>query len=375
MMSNNKLNRTSLLFLLALSIGISACGGASAETDQPEAAAQSNERIVKVNTYQLSLSTFEDIIPLTGVLAAPQDASLSAQTAGTVTEIVEVGQSVSKGDVIARLDDRIIRAALDQAKATRASFASSANLAEDLFKRQEPLFRDSIVSAIEFENVRAQVNQAKAALAQADAAVSGAEQQLENTYVRAPFSGTVEMRMAEKGEQVVPGSPIARIVDTSSLKIQAGVPERYAADVRVGSKVMVSFKAYGGDLVASKISMVGNVIDPKSRSFMIELNISNDGRKLKPEMIVDVLITRRILTDQIVLPQTPIIRDENGESVYIVDNSASGPVAKQVSITTGASFGGKTVVSSGLVAGQQVITVGQTMVTDLDRAEIASDAS
>ena len=262
MMSNNKLNRTSLLFLLALSIGISACGGASAETDQPEAAAQSNERIVKVNTYQLSLSTFEDIIPLTGVLAAPQDASLSAQTAGTVTEIVEVGQSVSKGDVIARLDDRIIRAALDQEKATRASFASSANLAEDLFKRQEPLFRDSIVSAIEFENVRAQVNQAKAALAQADAAVSGAEQQLENTYVRAPFSGTVEMRMAEKGEQVVPGSPIARIVDTSSLKIQAGVPERYAADVRVGSKVMVSFKAYGGDLVASKISMVGNVIDP-----------------------------------------------------------------------------------------------------------------
>ena len=374
-MSNNKLNRTSLLFLLALSIGISACGGASAETDQPEAAAQSNERIVKVNTYQLSLSTFEDIIPLTGVLAAPQDASLSAQTAGTVTEIVEVGQSVSKGDVIARLDDRIIRAALDQAKATRASFASSANLAEDLFKRQEPLFRDSIVSAIEFENVRAQVNQAKAALAQADAAVSGAEQQLENTYVRAPFSGTVEMRMAEKGEQVVPGSPIARIVDTSSLKIQAGVPERYAADVRVGSKVMVSFKAYGGDLVASKISMVGNVIDPKSRSFMIELNISNDGRKLKPEMIVDVLITRRILTDQIVLPQTAIIRDENGESVYIVDNSASGPVAKQVSITTGASFGGETVVSSGLVAGQQVITVGQTMVTDLDRVEIASDAS
>ena len=374
-MSNNKLNRTSLLFLLALSIGISACGGASAETDQPEAAAQSNERIVKVNTYQLSLSTFEDIIPLTGVLAAPQDASLSAQTAGTVTEIVEVGHSVSKGDVIARLDDRIIRAALDQAKATRASFASSANLAEDLFKRQEPLFRDSIVSAIEFENVRAQVNQAKAALAQADAAVSGAEQQLENTYVRAPFSGTVEMRMAEKGEQVVPGSPIARIVDTSSLKIQAGVPERYAADVRVGSKVMVSFKAYGGDLVASKISMVGNVIDPKSRSFMIELNISNDGRKLKPEMIVDVLITRRILTDQIVLPQTAIIRDENGESVYIVYNSASGPVAKQVSITTGASFGGKTVVSSGLVAGQQVITVGQTMVTDLDRVEIASDAS
>ena len=183
------------------------------------------------------------------------------------------------------------------------------------------------------------------------------------------------MRMAEKGEQVVPGSPIARIVDTSSLKIQAGVPERYAADVRVGSKVMVSFKAYGGDLVASKISMVGNVIDPKSRSFMIELNISNDGRKLKPEMIVDVLITRRILTDQIVLPQTAIIRDENGESVYIVDNSASGPVAKQVSITTGASFGGKTVVSSGLVAGQQVITVGQTMVTDLDRVEIASYAS
>ena len=375
MMSYNNLHKPTLLLLIALSIGITACGGAEPESEMAEAQPTSNERIVRVNTYKVSLTSFEDIIPLTGVLSASRDASLSAQSSGTVTTIVEVGDRVAEGDVIARLDDRLIKAILEQANATRISVRSSAELARDLYSRQEPLYRDSIVSAVEFENVRAQVNQTEAALAQADAAVAQAEQQLENTFVRAPFSGTIEVRMAEKGEQVAPGTPIARIVDTSSLKIQAGVPERYAADVRPGSNAMISFKAYGGDLVTGKISMVGNVIDPKSRSFMIEINISNNGRQLKPEMIVDVLVTRRVLDDQVVLPQTAIIRDENGESVYVVDDSGAYPVAQLVQIKSGASFGGRTVITSGLSPDQKVITVGQTMVSDLDRVEITAETS
>jgi len=333
----------------------------------------SNQRVVRVQTYQVAAGPFEDIIPLTGVLASSNDAVLSAQSSGTITDIVDLGEKVNEGDVVAHLDDRLITAILEQARATRMSIQSSADLAEDLFKRQEPLYKDSIISALEFENVRSQLNQARAGLTQADAAVSQAEQQLENTLVRAPFSGRIEQLTAELGEQVAPGMQIARLVDTSTLKVQVGVPERYAADIRLGTQVRVSFKAYGGDLLSSKVSFVGNVIDPKNRSFMVEINIPNNKQDLKPEMIVDVLVTRAVLEDQIVLPQTAILRDENGSSVYLVDNAGDVPIAKRVNIETGPSYGGKTVITSGLISGQNVITVGQGMVSEGDVVEIASD--
>lgn len=366
-----------LALFLVVPLLLSACGGASAEGESTAESETigSDRPVIRVNTIDVVPQPFEEIIPVTGVLVAPQDASLSAQSSGTVTEIAEIGVRIEKGGVVARLDDRLIKASLEQAKATKLSVTASADLAEDLYARQEPLYRDSIISAIEFEQVRSQLNQARAALAQASAAVEQMEQQLENTVVRAPFSGTIEERMAEKGEQLVPGSPVVRIVDTSVLKIQAGVPERYAADIRVGTPVQVSLKAYGGDLIASKVSFVGNVIHPKNRSFMIEVEISNTGKTLKPEMIVDLLLTQRLLKDQFVLPQTSIIRDEQGTSVYIVESTSSGMVAKRMEIQTGPSYGGQTVVTSGLQKGLQVITVGQTNVSEGDAVEIVADAS
>ncbi|MDA1029098.1 MAG: efflux RND transporter periplasmic adaptor subunit [Bacteroidetes bacterium] len=364
------------VILLIASLLISACGGnASAESEATDPAPSSNVRVVKVNSIAVTLQSFEEIIPVTGVLSSPRDASLSAQTSGTIVSLLEVGARVEQGDVVAKLDDRLIKAALEQAKASRLSAVAAVDLAKDLFKRQEPLFRDSIISAIEFEGVRSRLSQSQALLAQMEAAVSGAQQQLENTLIRAPFAGAVEQRMAEKGEQVSPGMPVLRIVDTSNLKIQAGVPERYASDIRVGTEATVSLKAYNGDMFDSRITVVGNVIDPQSRTFLIEVSVSNKGRNLKPEMIVDVLITRRVLKNQIVLPQTAIILDENGSSVYTVDESGPNKVAKLVQVETGASYGGQTVITSGLEAGIQVITVGQTMVSEGDLVEIVADAS
>jgi membrane fusion protein (multidrug efflux system) len=366
---------TSGAILLALTLLVSACGDPTQEAEVEQSTDRSNLRTVRVNTIELEMTSFEDIVPLTGVVASSNDAMLSAQTAGTITELVRIGDTVEEGGVVAKLDDRLVRAVLEQTRATRTSVKSSADLAEDLFRRQEPLYRDSIISALEFENVRSQVNQARAALAQAEAAVSQAEQQLENTFVRAPFSGRVESLEAEQGEQVVPGMSIARIVDTNRLKVLAGVPERYAADIRLGTPVKVSFKAYGGDVRSAKITFVGNVIDPKNRSFKVEIDLANDGSDLKPEMIVDILITRAVLRDQLVVPQTAIIRDEQGTSVYVVDTSGPYAMAKRFSIETGPSYGGQTVITSGLNAGQSIITVGQGMVSEGDKVEVASDAS
>lgn len=337
----------------------------------PDTAVQS-ERSVRVNTLTVQPTTFHEIIAITGSVAAPEDASLSAQFAGSLTFLADVGSRIDKGEVVARLDDRLVRAALDQARANLTSAESQANLAEETLKRQEPLYQDSIISALEYEGVVTQRNQAVAALAQARAAVTQAEQQLENTYIRAPFSGTVEERFVNAGEQVMPGTPVLRIVNTRNLKVVAGVPESYAADIRRGTPVTISFRAFAGEDMLTTVSFVGSVINPRNRTFSIEIDIDNPSGVLKPAMISDLRLTRRVMEDQIVVPQTSILRDENGMSVYLAVGSSDGKVAERRAIELGPSYDGKTVISFGLEAGDEIIIAGQTSVTDGDALVVSS---
>jgi membrane fusion protein (multidrug efflux system) len=363
---------TPALFVAGCSDPSNAENGGDPEATATGSSESPSQRIIRVSVLDMTPSTFEEIVPITGSVTAPQDASLSAQSAGTLLELTEVGTRVAEDDVVARLDDRLIRAGLEQARANLASAESQARLAEESWRRQEPLYQDSIISALEFENVLTQRNQARSFLAQAQAAVTQAEQQLENTIVRAPFAGTVEERFAEKGEQVMPGSPIVRIVNTRNLKVTAGVPETYAADIRRGSSVGISFRAYNGPDRRGTVSFVGSVINPQNRTFQIEIDLDNPDGILKPAMITDVKLTRRKLEGQMVIPQTSVLRDETGTSVYVVEMDGSNTVAQRRIVTLGASYQGQTVVTAGLSAGDRVITAGQTAVADGDQVTVAN---
>lgn len=358
-----------VLVLISSSSMLSACGGEPAESatvQDTDGAMPQTTRTVRVETLVIEPTTFEDVIALIGVADAPRDATLSAQSIGTLTELLPLGSRVSEGDIIARIDPALVEAMLNQTRAIFESNQAQAGLAEDTFRRQEPLYQDSIISALEFEQVTAQLKQARAQLSQARAAVTQAEKQLENTYVRAPFDGTVEVHFAEIGEQLAPGSQVVRLVDTNNLKVRAGVPERYAIDIKKGSKVTLEFKAYGLEEREGVISFVGNIIDPQNRSFLIEIDLDNMQGTLKPEMIADVFVTRAVLNNQFVLPLTAILRDETGSSVYVVDRSSASPLAARRQITVGASYGGRVVITSGLTGGDEVIVVGQTIVTEGD---------
>lgn len=363
---------SSLPFVLIL--GLAACS--APDSQEPSTAAVDpaapTRRVVRVETIRVEPSAFEDVIQLTGTVEAPNDATLSAQTGGTLDSIVPLGRFVKSGDVVAVLDADLIQATLEQARASLEAARAQENLAAGLLRRQEALYRDSIVSDLEFENVRTQSLQAQAERARAEAFVHQAEKQLDNTRVRAPFDGTVEERFAEKGEQVMPGSPVARIVNTSSIRVAAGVPERYATNVREGNTATVSFQAYGSDERQGRIRFASRVIDPGSRSFRIEIDLANPDGRLKPAMIANVRIVRERLEDRIVVPQTSILSDESSQSLFVVVAGPNGPQAERRTVILGPSYGGRVVIESGLAAGDEVVVVGQTNVTEGDAVEVTT---
>ncbi len=271
---------TALLALVAALV-LAGCGN---ETNDAQGAAQET-RAVRVETLVLSPTSFEDVIQITGAVEALDDAILSAQTAGTVMALAPLGSTVGAGGTVAQLDPALTRSGVEQAQARVESAQAQFDLAEDNFKRNEPLYQDSVISAVEWENVRSQLNQARATLSQAQAALSQAQEQLRQTRVASPFSGTVETHFAEVGEQVTPGRQIARVINTDRLKVVAGVPERYAADIAPGTPVRVDFKAYAGSAIRSEVNFVGRAIDSQSRTFPIEIQLPNPTGTYKPEMV------------------------------------------------------------------------------------------
>lgn len=355
---------------------VSGCGaeGDAEVAEGPETVSQTSARVVRVDTEIVQATDFADVIQLSGTVEAPNDATLSAQASGTLEYLAPLGQRVGQGGLVARLDSDLLAAGLRQAEAFLEVQKAQENLADDNLRRQEPLYRDSIISALEFESVRTQLIQAQAQRSQAESAVAQATKALANTRVLAPFSGSVEEHFADAGSQVAPGSPVLRLVNTSRVRIVAGVPERYVADIEVGSPLTASFAAYSMAPVTGSVSFVGRVINPQSRTFRVEVNLPNPKGTLKPEMIANLQLTRELRVGQLVIPLTSVLREEDKSSVFVVTSpgDATVQVAERRAVVMGPSHQGRAVVTSGLQAGDEVIVVGQTNVTEGDVIAIAN---
>lgn len=343
-------------------------GNASSNEDVVDA---ERARAQRVESLVLEPREFREVIEITGSVEAFEDAVLSAQASGSVVTLAPLGRSVRAGEVIAQLDPRLAEAAVRQARAQADAARSAADLAEDNLRRNDPLYRDSVISALEFENVRSQASQARANLAQAEAALTQAQEQLRNTRVTAPFSGTVEEHFVRRGEQISAGARVARIVSTGRVRVKAGVPERYAGDITRGSNVVIDLKAYnGGGRRPGTVTFVGGAVDPLNRTFPIEVEIANPDGRLKPEMVASVYVTRSELPDVLVVPRPAIMREETGFMVYIVDRSGTTPRAYRRAVSTGPSYANEVVISTGLVAGDEVVVLGQSNLSEGDSVEI-----
>ncbi len=359
--------------LLPMLLLLSACGGEEAAKAPP--AAVEADRTVPVEVLVATPGTFEDVIEMTGTVKAPDDATLSAEASGTLTALAPLGTTIRRGGTIAQINPTMGQAGLAQAQAGLEAAQAQADLAEDQFQRQEPLYRDSIISAAEFQNVRAQQAAGQAQVAQARAALAQAREQLAHTRVSAPFTGTVEEHLADRGEQVAPGMPVVRLVSTEQVKVKAGVPERYAADITVGTNVLIKPTAYGLTPRRGTVTFVGAAIDTQSRTFPIEVQPASGDGALKPAMVVRLSVSRTTLSDAIIVPLNAIERDERGPGVYIVAGDPGSLVVERRAVELGSSSGGRTVITAGLEAGDRVITSGGIAEGDRVRIEERSTIS
>jgi membrane fusion protein (multidrug efflux system) len=342
----------------AVTLAVAGCGSAQAEGARDASGSADFARIVNVEVSEIATETFVEEIRLTSVAMANQDVMLEAEESGVIRSLfVDRGDVVATGDAIATIDDRILQSQVDQARAV-------AELAAQTWDRRKRLWEE--------EQVGSEIAylEAKFAAEQTEAALRGLEERLARTIVRAPFAGVLDERHVDIGTMVGPGETIGRLVDLHPIKVFAGVPERYATDVEVGATARMVFDALGDEVFTAPIRYVGATINPRNRTFPIEVEVANPDGAIKPEMVANMSVTRRRVADAMVVPQDALVRVEEGYVVFIASEDSGVAVAEVRSVQLGPTRRNLVVIESGVMPGEQLIVVGQKSVADGDRIDI-----
>ena len=345
---------------VSLALAAAACGSGTANATEDGTAEGGAEyvKVVNVVTTPIEPSDFTSWVRITAEARADDDVTVSAQESGVIVRFfAEKGQRLARGAPIAKIDDAVLRAQVEEARA-------AADLAHERFLRQRQLWEvEKIGSEITYLQTKYDADQARARSEQLEA-------RLARTTIRAPVAGVLDDRFVEAGEIVSPGTRVARVIDASRLEVTGGVPERFGSFVREGETAVITFDVLPGRTFEGRISYVGAAIDPRSRTFPIEIVMENPDGLVKPQMIANVRVATERLEDVIVVPRDVLIRTENGYQAFVVAGPAGEEVAEARDVTLGASFENRIVVTGGLEPGDRLVVRGQQLVDPGDRVEI-----
>ncbi|GAB4185412.1 MAG: efflux RND transporter periplasmic adaptor subunit [Thermoflexibacter sp.] len=310
-----------------------------------------------IETQPVVQKDFAHFIEVQGNVESDKNVSVAPEMNGIILRInVERGQAVSQGQIIAEIDAEPIRKNISELE-TRLE------LAKTMFERQENLWKQQIGSEMQYL-------QAKNSKESLERSLEGLKAQLKKAYVKAPISGVVDELFVKQGEMANPAVPLARVVNLSEVQIKADVSEAYVPNVRKGDEVVVSFPSLQKEMPV-KISNVGQFIEPANRTFKVEMKLANKDGFLKPNTLAVVKIKDFEQKNAIVIPTFLIQQSTNGqEFVFVVrQNDKKNTVAK-VLIKTGKSYGGETLVTEGLQAGDILVSKGYSEVIDGEEVNI-----
>jgi membrane fusion protein (multidrug efflux system) len=320
-----------------------------------------DEKLPLVNTLTAKKEVFNHYLELQGDVSTKQNVLIYPEMAGTLQKVyVNEGDRVSKGQLLATIDDGGMSSQLSQLK-------SQATLAKTTFERQERLWKQNIGSEIQYL-------QAKTNYESSENMVSQAQSQLGKSSIRAPFSGIIDNVIKDQGTVVAPGqgSEVFRLVNLSDMFIEVEVPETYLGSVVKGKEALVYFPVLG-DSITTKIRETGNFINPSNRSFEVEIPVPNKEGKIKPNLTAKVNLNDYTNENAILIPTSIISENAEGDQYVFVamepnlDNEA---VVKRTIISTGKTQGAKIEVLTGLEDGNLIIKEGARSVKDGQKVKI-----
>ncbi|MFZ9146526.1 MAG: efflux RND transporter periplasmic adaptor subunit [Sediminibacterium sp.] len=381
-------NISTLFFLSALTVLV-ACGGkdnsvdgkkaqleqlkkealalnANIATLEKELAAQgagATQQAVVVTIAPVVAQDFNHFIEIQGKVESESVSFVTPRAGGGQVKAVFVkrGDRVKKGQILLQLDNSLIKQSVAAATQNIETVKAQAALAKSVYEKQKNLWEQNIGSEIQLltakTNAEALGSQLKAAMEQ----LGMAKDQLAYTTVRSDVDGVAEEVNIKVGE-IFMGAGQLKVVNTDRLKLTSQVPENYAGKIKVGTDVSLIFPDLNKTM-DTKLTVVGNVIDPLSRSFFVEAKLPVN-KDFRPNQLAQVKIKDYTKKNAISIPINIVQNDDKGKFVYVAATENGKLVARKRPVTIGEFYANSIEILSGINAGEQVVTEGYQSLFD-----------
>ncbi len=353
---------------------LSACGDKTKDADagKPEAKVEAghDDKGIKLTPEEqqragiklesIALRMFDDTVSVTATIRPNQDriAQIAPRVEGRIVRVMgNLGDSVKTGQVLAVLDS----VSIGEAQSTLLQAQSSHRTAQADFNRAQSLAAEEIIAQRDFLRARGELDKANAELRAAQdklrllggSPVTGGR--AESTFaLAAPFAGTVIQKKATVGELASPSTAAFTIADLSKVWVEANLSEDMLAKVVVGAAAVVTTGAYPGERFAGRVAYVANVLDKDSRTVGARIEVLNPTGRLKPEMFANAIISTSSKRQLLTVPDEAILLLQGQPTVFV----AQGAGFEARAVESLDKLQGRTVIKSGLKAGEQVVAAG-----------------
>ncbi len=368
---------------LSIAVGLLALLTACA----PPARQADENRAMVVDAAVTETGSLEQSIHLSGDIVAGRSVRLFAQIPDRLTHVhVDVGDRVRAGQILARVRSEAVQAGVEATEASlRAARVSLDNL-RDEYQRTQNLHAAGAASNQALEGVRTQLEAMEAQVEQLEAALTQARVSSQNTLVTAPFEGIIAERYLEAGDMAGPGMPVFRLVNMSTVRVEAQVSQEQLGQVRLDMPARITVSAYPGQVFTGEIIRIAPVLDPMTRMTKIEVGVDNPGERLKAGMFADLSLVTARVENTLLIPLDALldeyryiaparIESESGSEITVRTSPARvyrivDGLALETAIEVGVSDENMVQVVRGLEPGVEVVTVGKYQLADSTRVEV-----
>ena len=303
---------------------------------------EENQKMKYVAIDTIATKEFVHYVEVHGQVQSDQNINVIPRSMGPVVRVyARVGEQVKKGQILAKIDDALIVKNIAELK-TRL------DLVTVIYNKQKNLWDQKIGTEVAY----LQAKNNKEAL---ENSLATAKEQLDNTNIKSPIDGIVDQADV-KGEMVNMARPAFRVINSTQLKATGELAESYLNTVSAGDEVVVSFPDLKKE-ISSKINFAAKAINPMSRTFKVEVNLSNNP-EFRPNMISVLKIIDYKTSKAITVPMNIIQTDQSGNYLYTAVENAGKLTVKKSVVKVGQVYRGTAEIISGLSVGEKIITVG-----------------
>ena len=318
-----------------------------------------NEQIQVISKFNVIEKEFITYVELQANLKSRKNVVILSEFQGALKNLfVREGQLVKKGELLAEINDSGLKEQLDQ-------MLIQANYTKDNFDRVKRLWEKNIGSEMQFLK-------AKSDFETNNKMVEQIRDQLSKTKIYAPFDGEIDEIISNLGSNLVPGSPILRVVNLDIIYAEAQVPEKYVSSIELGTEALVSIPLLNKE-VTSKIVQSGNFINPNNRTFRVEAPVENKDKRIKQNLNARIKIKNYSNIKALVVPLRVIREDASGRPfIYQLVETDKKDVLLTVKIfvETGANNDEEIEITKGLSIGDIIVLEGANNVEDNQRVRV-----